>query len=621
MKTSSTAIIVFFSLLLCGFAGAQVPQLINYQGRVVVGATDFNGSGQFKFALVNSNGSTTYWSNDGTSTAGSQPTNGVTLTVTQGLYSLQLGNTALTNMTAIPYSVFQNNTVLLRIWFNDGTHGYQQLAPDQQIAAVGYSMIAATVPNGAITSAQIANGAVGANQLASGAVLSTLSGGSGTLNLGNFTLSLGTPSSGVLTNCTGLPISTGVAGLGANVAGALGVSAGTTGGFVVSGPSTNYQIICCTRGDTGGNSAATSTSYQELITGQTSATYRIAEYATATATNLRVKFPDSEEEFAGPNPITVKCSLEDSSGNIYPVWWSGQRTITLTPGCAFPESDPTGLNVTKGAEIFVRTYIVPSSGGSWIGGEVFNNSVFPGEGVQYGSDQTGAGGALPSPSANLGYGYMPVGVFGNVSPQTVFIGVVGDSETKFSMATNGGYDNDIFVNAFGPNLGENYPHVSVGQSGESFDGNSLGFFYNQNRILRTQLLQGVTDVIIEYAVVHLNTATATAESDLTNFATQLTNMGIRVHMCTILPQTSSTDGWTTTTNQTPLGQEAERIALNNWIRSRPAPFSNYFETANTCETSQNSGLWIPGYTVDGLHPDATGLAVETTAILPSTLSQ
>ena len=45
---------------------AQVPQLLNYQGRVQVGTNDFNGTGHFKFALVNSGGIATYWSNDGT---------------------------------------------------------------------------------------------------------------------------------------------------------------------------------------------------------------------------------------------------------------------------------------------------------------------------------------------------------------------------------------------------------------------------------------------------------------------------------------------------------------------------------------------------------------------------
>ena len=41
-----------------------------------------------------------------------------------------------------------------------------------------------------------------------------------------------TPSSGTLTNATGLPVSTGVSGLGTGVATALGLTVGTTGGFV-----------------------------------------------------------------------------------------------------------------------------------------------------------------------------------------------------------------------------------------------------------------------------------------------------------------------------------------------------------------------------------------------------
>lgn len=44
---------------------------------------------------------------------------------------------------------------------------------------------------------------------------------------------LGTPSSGTLTNCTGLPISTGVSGLGTGVATALAVAVGSSGAFVV----------------------------------------------------------------------------------------------------------------------------------------------------------------------------------------------------------------------------------------------------------------------------------------------------------------------------------------------------------------------------------------------------
>ena len=58
---------------------AQVPQLINYQGRVAAGGVSFDGAGQFKFALTDTAGTISYWSNDGTSTAGSEPAAAVTI--------------------------------------------------------------------------------------------------------------------------------------------------------------------------------------------------------------------------------------------------------------------------------------------------------------------------------------------------------------------------------------------------------------------------------------------------------------------------------------------------------------------------------------------------------------
>jgi hypothetical protein len=146
---------------------AQVPGLINYQGRIVDNGTNFDGTGQFEFALISGDGTTNYWSNDGT--AAGQPALAVSLTVTKGLYSVLLGDTTISNMTvAVPATVFANSNVLLRVWFNDGVTGFQQLSPDQRIAAVGYALMAANVPDGSITSNKIAAGAVGSSALAVG---------------------------------------------------------------------------------------------------------------------------------------------------------------------------------------------------------------------------------------------------------------------------------------------------------------------------------------------------------------------------------------------------------------------------------------------------------------------
>ena len=161
-------ILILAATFVSGTLRAQVPQLVNYQGRVAVNGVNFDGTGQFKFALVNTNGSVTYWSNNGTSNGGSEPSAAVPLTVTQGLYSLLLGDTALgANMTTIPSTVFSNPDVRLRVWFNDGVHGSQLLTPDQRLAPATY------LADGTVTSASVSAAAITAGKIATGAVNNT----------------------------------------------------------------------------------------------------------------------------------------------------------------------------------------------------------------------------------------------------------------------------------------------------------------------------------------------------------------------------------------------------------------------------------------------------------------
>src|SRR2546426_6095510 len=116
---------------------AQVPQIINFQGRVSVQNIPYQGLGQFKFALVNTDGTVTFWSNDGTSATGSEPVAAVGIVVDSGLYNVKLGDASLPHMLPIPSTVFTNSDVRLRVWFDDGRNGSQQLAPDQRITSVG----------------------------------------------------------------------------------------------------------------------------------------------------------------------------------------------------------------------------------------------------------------------------------------------------------------------------------------------------------------------------------------------------------------------------------------------------------------------------------------------------
>ena len=153
---------------------ADPPGILSHQGRIAVNDVNFDGAGQFKYALVNAAGDTTYWSNDDTGISGGEPTAAVPHTVSKGHYSTLLGDAP---MVAIPATVFSDNDdVRLRIWFSaDGGSTFEQLTPDRRIAAVGYALNAGTaqsVTDGAITSTMIAAGSISSEQLADGAVTS-----------------------------------------------------------------------------------------------------------------------------------------------------------------------------------------------------------------------------------------------------------------------------------------------------------------------------------------------------------------------------------------------------------------------------------------------------------------
>jgi hypothetical protein len=127
---------------------AGAPTVVSYQGKVYVGGTIYSGTGYFKFAVVDSAGTTSFWSNDGTSSTGGQPTNAVQLTVNGGLFTVLLGDTSLPNMTQpLAASVFSGTGRYLRIWFSADNLTYTQLIPDQRMAAVPFALQAEEARN------------------------------------------------------------------------------------------------------------------------------------------------------------------------------------------------------------------------------------------------------------------------------------------------------------------------------------------------------------------------------------------------------------------------------------------------------------------------------------------
>jgi hypothetical protein len=124
----------------------SAPTVVSYQGRMNASGSAFNGVGFFKFALVNAAGTTSYWSNDGTSVAGSQPSALVPVSVTTGLFTVMLGDTTLSGMSSpLSAALFSGPDRRLRIWFSSTGLSFDQLSPDQRLGAVPFALNAETL--------------------------------------------------------------------------------------------------------------------------------------------------------------------------------------------------------------------------------------------------------------------------------------------------------------------------------------------------------------------------------------------------------------------------------------------------------------------------------------------
>lgn len=133
--------ILFLAVGIGAAAVAEVPLTLTQQGFVTVNGAPFTGDGYFRFAIIDSVTGSNLWTNDGSAIgAVAQPTAALTLAVADGLYAAVLGDTAVAGMTAIPKEVFDSVGVAVRIWFDDGTNGVQQLTPDQTVTSAAYAI-------------------------------------------------------------------------------------------------------------------------------------------------------------------------------------------------------------------------------------------------------------------------------------------------------------------------------------------------------------------------------------------------------------------------------------------------------------------------------------------------
>lgn len=314
----------------------------------------------------------------------------------------------------------------------------------------------------------------------------------------------------------------------------------------------------------------------------------------------------------GTGDLTLRASIEYPAGTFYPVFFNGSRDAVIQPG-AQVVSDTVGITIPAGAVFWTRAFVQVTAGDKWPLGYITKNTdlgvtrsgwYVKGTGL---TDQTTSG----TNTDNFTWGFSPIAVIGKTIDGAipVAVGLIGDSlmhASSPSSAALGNYNLSAYTEALYGQL----PFIQAAQGGAAIA------HPMRNPYLLATIGKYTTHVICNLGVNDFRGGASLAQmqSQLLTLWEYFTARGIKVYQATITPETTSTDGWVTTANQTKSVHDAKRTALNDWIRATPAPLTGYIEIADLSETSRNSGIWPAAVTSDGLHPRGDTLPAGATLL-------
>jgi lysophospholipase L1-like esterase len=368
---------------------------------------------------------------------------------------------------------------------------------------------------------------------------------------------------------------------------------------------------------------------------------RLRHYSLTDVFDFRLVYTN----FAGTGTFTLEAAVENVFGTIRRVTFNGAPTATLAVGgvvvsdpIAWAIAGPANANPAWSSQawpyFFTRQLCtLDAAGGQTPRIEGINTGI--GDCCETGTGLTNKvmSGSIGTAGADP---YGPSAIVGVTAARQPVVMAFGDSIVAGSgdlptAGTPGGYVMRALYNLKIPNQRHGVPSEQT-----TYLANVDNFTPQNSLPFELVFLAGCSHAICEYGINDLNPGLGNQPASVlkTRWVAawkMLASRGVKVYQTTLLPYSTSTDGWVTVVNQTPFARESHRVDANDWVRDGAPltstasltpvatgtvgalragdvghPLYGYIEAADVAESARNSGKWKANYTSDGVHPNATG---------------
>jgi lysophospholipase L1-like esterase len=355
-------------------------------------------------------------------------------------------------------------------------------------------------------------------------------------------------------------------------------------------------------------------------------------------TKVRVVFDNRGAEgqaSSGLTAVTLKPSIEMSTGTIVPVFGGGVRPVVVQPGQLWV-SDPVTLPTTPapGDLIWGRGYGTVASGGKYPLGQTTVGSVgSPARNHRFETGVTVTDKADSGTITAAPFGFAP-SIYLIAADETIGESVVfyGDS-----IATGQG-DSANGLGLYTPGFlaracdAQSLPWWKLSVPGEQ-----------ASTSLTARLLSApsATIAVCNWGANDFRTVSlATWQANVIAKWIAIGALGPRVYHTTTTPvATAPGNDFTQLVTQTTDGNNSKRVSFNAWLRDGAPinggaavavgtttagtlragqaghPLAGWFEVADVVENTRDSGIWKINYTADGIHPNSTAHAAMAVAVV------